>query len=488
MLTRIDDEVNNRNGVQSPAYKLAEGDKDPSILPGGLALLLALEDPAFITNTPAFIKRDLRKIALGIRKRTVEGFIDTQDPFSSYNSLVLRPLNNCALLQLYYGEVMKARVLTQHLLAMVSGLLRAGAPDDWGTWVIAAQVNIARLAALEGACDEANSIYHSLLDLVTSRADYRIDGVLIQKDLCSRTVSLDRERAANRGDVVGVTIASCLQGSCKAFLITRQYEPLLKFMAEVEKDDRLRAFAPKLLFLECRARSLAGVGRSTDAAELIDEALKSGCTAPNDKPGLVLLRAQFEASLGGKPDKALDTLEQQLIQSVENCPATWYLLYRCALVRMIEAAWSRCETLLASMHLIANSLRDQVAMLKTGAIELALHSTRAGRTTNIETMLQSRFDWLGTVYYRLEAAVGFLQLASIAREVDGLASLAEKSMAAGMARARSTPFYLAWQLTQNAAFPAGKDSGALASFTDPDIDFLYDEVLHRPYTRTAAGL
>ena len=484
MLIRIDTELNAKDSFQKPVHGLANEYCDAD----GPALLLALEEPAFITNTPTFVKRDLHKIAVGIRQRTVAGFVEPCDPFCSSNSLVLRPLNNCALLQLYYGEVAKARALTQYSLAIISGFLRAGAPDDWGIWVIAAQVNIARLAALEGDCDEAVSIYRSLLDLVTGRSDYRVDDVLIQKDLCSRTVSLAGERAANRGDVVGDTIASCLQGSCKAFLITRRYEQLLKFMAEVEGDERLRAFAPEVLFLECRARALAGLGRSRDAVELIHDALKGDRAAQNDRPGLVLLQAQMEASLGLEPNKALDSLEQRLIQSTENRPATWYLLYRCALVRMLEAAWNRCEALLPPMHLIANSLRDQVAMLKTGAMELVLHSTTASWTTNIEATLQSRFDWLGTVYYRLETAVGFLQLASIGRKVEGMAFFAEKCTAAGMARAQSTSLHLARQLARTAAFPAKEDTGARALFTHPEIELLYEEVLHRPYAQTATGV
>ncbi|HET9364990.1 MAG TPA: hypothetical protein VFP71_08305 [Candidatus Angelobacter sp.] len=484
MLTRIDTGLNARDSFRKPAHRQADEYCDAD----GPALLLALEEPAFITNTPTFIKRDLHKIAVGIRQRTVAGCVDPHDPFCSSNSLVLRPLNNCALLQLYYGEVAKARALTQYSLDIVSGFLRAGAPDGWGIWVIAAQVNMARLAALEGDCDEAVSIYRSLLDLVTGRSDYRVGEVLVQKELCSRTVSLVGEHTANRGDVVGDTIASCLQGSCKAFLITRRYEQLLKFMAEVERDERLRAFAPELLFLECRARSLAGLGRSMDAVELIHDALKGDSAAQNDRPGLVLLQAQMEASLGLEPNKALDALEQRLVQSAENRPAAWYLLYRCALVHMIEAAWNRCEALLAPMHLIANSLRDQVAMMKTGAMELVLHSTRASWTTNIEATLQSRFDWLGTVYYRLESAVGFLQLASIARKMDGMPLFAEKCTVAGIARARSTSLHLARQLAQAAAFPAREDAGARDSFTHPEIELLYDEVLHRPYAETAMGL
>lgn len=434
--------------------KLTEGSSSASLSQCSTEVLfladlwLRLEEPVFLSSLYQHRKGDLLNMVGEVEAMRPAPPINLNDPYCQNTSNLIGQFNYCALLQLYYGDIEKARRLLERTISIATVCLLHDLPEEWGMTILGSSINLGRLAGLCGEVDVALSYYRTVFDYVYGTKDLSIGGVVLAPGLCDRCSVYDEIRVKNRGNVKGGAMAAYVQDSIKALLISRDYKRLLAFLSRLQRDSRIDAAAFQMFFLECRVRALAGMGHSGQAVLSLREALSNKAFKGSSRPGLMVLLAQLQAGNSGAAAE-LVAIEEKLIQAArEPQPWMWYLLYRCGLSHIMANRVDRALYLIGPMMSWATGLGDQIAIIKTHALRLlALQADGKGALRRNVPFIQELALLLGTIHYRVEVAMAFSQLVSAVECDDD--KLAHSYAQEALARIEGVPTVFAQQLREH---------------------------------------
>jgi tetratricopeptide (TPR) repeat protein len=334
-----------------------------------------------------------------------------------------------ALLQFSAGEFKRAEQICRHAIRVCQTLAEEDSFARWAAYMIQPYINLGRIAAATGRCDESLASFHEVFRFVRREDDLRLHGYRIPSEKLDELVREDSSFCA-----VGTNVYAA--DSIRAFLSSEDYRGLLQFTESLAEQPLFEQGSFPYTLMEGRARALAGLNQHKEALDTLRKFVQRMSRDTVRYGSIYTLIADIYRKAGMPRDanKMLDLSEtyMRVVRTKSGfCPEFLRTTHLIAVQQALLGERDRAALNARLALEAAQSLGDEVGQLK--ALSVLINSVegpaRADSGVAIEefgSLCQMLDNLTRCTGYQYERVLGYVQLAEtggLTEEVGGPACL-----------------------------------------------------------------